>query len=329
MAKECTVCGTVSHSAANFCSNCREELPDKELSVEDQLRIELNNAKKTIQGLNKAIDEKDTKPPVIIVEPQPVQPQPPVTVIEPTITKTETKPFPWAILVVGLALLLVIGGAIGYYSFYVPYAKEKEIQAYDRDAPRYYTFSGENTFLRSSAVSGVDHNILARLPYGSELIFYGQGGDWTEVKWISNQENRAIKGFVFSSFLLNNNDFDVLNNIWGDRDSREIITQARQRRALINYFKDNNLTDWKVYSKNKDAKRNTSFFRKIVNPDSKHNDFAVIIRNDITNERRFLLFSFDDHDETPRLQNVQWAPPTGDIVSVVRIINTYDVTYSQ
>lgn len=57
MSKECLVCKTPNYSAANHCSNCGSELPDKELLEEDKLRIELYEAKTTIQGLNKALAE--------------------------------------------------------------------------------------------------------------------------------------------------------------------------------------------------------------------------------------------------------------------------------
>jgi len=61
MAKECTFCKTINHSAANHCSFCGKELPDKELSVEDKLRLELINANSTIENLNKIIAENQVK----------------------------------------------------------------------------------------------------------------------------------------------------------------------------------------------------------------------------------------------------------------------------
>ncbi|ADQ80176.1 DnaJ central domain protein [Paludibacter propionicigenes WB4] len=57
MSKQCPVCETINHSAANHCSKCGVELPDKELSEEDKLRIELHEANTTIQGLNVALEE--------------------------------------------------------------------------------------------------------------------------------------------------------------------------------------------------------------------------------------------------------------------------------
>lgn len=57
MSKQCQVCKTINHSAANHCTNCGNTLPDKELPEEDKLRIELFEAKETIQGLSRALAE--------------------------------------------------------------------------------------------------------------------------------------------------------------------------------------------------------------------------------------------------------------------------------
>jgi hypothetical protein len=61
MSKQCDVCNTINHSAANHCSNCGNELPGKELSEEDILRVNLHDAKITIQSLNSIIDEKQQR----------------------------------------------------------------------------------------------------------------------------------------------------------------------------------------------------------------------------------------------------------------------------
>jgi competence protein ComGC len=57
MSKQCLVCGNPNPSDANHCIKCGKELPNKELHEEDRLRIELHEAKVTIQGLNKALAE--------------------------------------------------------------------------------------------------------------------------------------------------------------------------------------------------------------------------------------------------------------------------------
>jgi len=55
MAKECLICKTINHSAANHCTTCGNELPDKELLIEEQLRIELHEAKESKKVVEKAL----------------------------------------------------------------------------------------------------------------------------------------------------------------------------------------------------------------------------------------------------------------------------------
>jgi hypothetical protein len=252
--------------------------------------------------------------------------------------KKESRSFPVAILLVGLALLLVAGGLAGYFYFYRPYVT-------DRDAPRYYTFA-TNTFLRSSQMAGVEHNILDKAPYGSELIVYNSdaGSEWASVKW------NNTKGFMSSAFLLPKKDFYILHGIWGDSESRELISTGKCRVALLNYFKSNGFYGtidpqicqevfgvpsfpsdkiWQVFSKEKNSKYNTTYYKRVVDRDSKFTDFAVIITNPDSGQRRFLLFGFSD-DETPSLVYEEPAPPAGDIVSVrqVNYSNSYTPGYA-
>ena len=245
----------------------------------------------------------------------------------------KTKSFPWAVMVVSAILLLGVGGGIVYYMFYLPYKIDKE-------APRYYTFNATNTFLRSSQMSGVDYNVLAKIPYGSELIFYNISSDWANVKW------NSIKGYVHTAYILPKQDFYILNSIFGDSDSKDIINTAKCRIALLNYFKSKGyygvmdpqiiksefnmesfLPDkvWQVFSKMKSSKYNSTYYKRITNKDSKFTDFAVIITNISSQQRKCLLFSFKD-DETPFLEYEENAPQTGDIVSIDIGVNSQDNT---
>jgi hypothetical protein len=243
--------------------------------------------------------------------------------------KKNKKSFPGTILIVGILLLLCVGGAIGYYQYYLPYVT-------DRDAPRYYTYAATNTFLRSSQMSGVDYNILVKIPYGSELIVYNNKSEWSEVKW------NTTKGFISSPLILPKRDFYLLNSIWGDIDSREIINTVKCRMALLGYFKSNgyygvideqirqevftvdSITPdlvWQVFSKQKDSKTNTTYYKRVTDKNSKFTDFAIIIKNPNTSERKCLLFSFSE-DETPHLEYEEYAPATGDIVSIESGVRT-------
>ena len=329
MAKECIVCKTINHSAANHCTNCGNELPDKELTVEDQLRVELHRARKSKEILEKALADaqKEKKPekqdPAVIKKTIVIRKPEPVFAL-PKVAENEKKPFPYTVLYVGLALLLIVGGSVIYFAFYKPYVK-------DRDSPRYYTFSGSITHLRSSQEAGVQYNIVSRLPYGSELILYDYGYEWSKVKWKDPQTQKALKGYISSTFVLPYDDFIILNNIWGDQDSKEIINEARCRKALLNYVKSAGTNVWKVFSKTKGSKPNTIYYGKIKNPTSKYQDFAVIIKNESSGDRRLLLFSFDDEYETPSLVFSEDVLSAGDIVSITynNKTDSFTVTYSK
>jgi len=331
MAKECPNCKSTNPSNANVCMNCGTRFVEiKDLSEEEKLRKQSNEMQETIQLLKKALadaqqnnDSSDESTQGINnLQKQIEEMQSKIDTLQ-NPTKKETppknkKPFPTALLIVGLALLVIVGGLVGYFALYKPYIT-------DRDAPRFYTYTN-GTILRSSEEVGADYNKIGSIPYGSELIVYNNGNMWSDVKWKNNQTNKALKGYISSALILPSEDFKILNNIWGDTDSKDIIVTGKCRLALLNYFKTNNLIGWKVYSKLKSSKTNTSYFPKIINPNSKFSDFAVIIKNDSTNERKCLLFNFDD-DETPHLAYEEQAPLTGDIVSITRNYNPISNTY--
>ena len=102
---------------------------------------------------------------------------------------------------------------MGYFLWYVPYAK-------DRDALRTYVLA-DNVFLRSSPMAGVEYNILEKIPYGSELITYNKNAEWASVKV------NGIEGYMASPYLLTQADFNLLNGVWGDTDSRMCISSSK------------------------------------------------------------------------------------------------------
>lgn len=229
--------------------------------------------------------------------------------------------------------LLVLAGAVGGYFYYNnTYLPEK----IDREAPRYYTFAN-SVVLRSSKSSGADFNKVASLPYGSELITYQHDPEWSQVKVNSvSADGKKPQGYVASPFIMNKNDFYLFNSIWGDVDSKEVIATSKCRIALLNYFKErgyigkitnemlneagihikpNSENQWQVFSKPANSKYNNEYFKRLYDKDSKFTDFAVIIQNISTNERRLLYFYFDD-DETPHLAAELNAPYTGSIKKI-------------
>lgn len=238
------------------------------------------------------------------------------------------------LIIVLLAILLAgVGGYFYYQKVYLP-------EKIDSEAPRYYTVANV-VVLRSSRSSGADFNKVASLPYGTELITYEHDREWSRVK-VNSTSGEKQEGFVSSSYILNKPDFFLLNSIFGNQDSRETIITTKCKVALLNYFKEkgyigkidtqmrtdagisvtpNSENQWQVFTKSKSSKPNTVLYKRLYNRNSQFTDFAVIITNIVSNERRLLYFYFDD-DETPHLLAEQMAPSDGYIVDI-----TYEYDY--
>lgn len=300
--KLCPQCEKENPSSANHCMHCGCALVENEkLDEVNKLHKELDEIKRTNQLLKSALETKlntDVDPPLkkdeppVITEkketvapkvnlPPPVAPKPPVSVVkEPKPASNKKK----GILIILLAsVAIIVFGVIYYFNIYIP-AK------IDRDAPRYYTMA-DKTNLRSSKEAGVDYNRITSLNYGSELITYSHNVDgWSEVK-----DAEGNKGFISSEFLLDKNDFGILNGIFGDQESKQCISTAKCRMALLNYYKTNNLTNsWQVFCRQKELKPNAVFYPRLYNKNSKFTDFAVLIKNTTTGERKILVFGFND-----------------------------------
>lgn len=205
----------------------------------------------------------------------------------------------------GVALAVV--GALIYFMWYVPYAK-------DRDAPRTYVVAN-NVFLRSSRMAGVEYNVLGKIPYGSEVITYSKLGDWAEVK-VNGQE-----GFISSTYLIDSQNFNYLNDIWGDLDTKECIESAKCRLAILDYFKKNRLTSgangWQVFTRPLNQKPNTVFYPRLYDKYSKFTDFIFIAKDNTTGNRVLVCYSFEDSTEEPIFRFSMGAPQEGYIKNVV------------
>ena len=244
------------------------------------------------------------------------------------LTTPPPPPFPWKKLLAAASLLIIVGGAVFYLLWFKPYLE-------DKNAKRYYTFVND-LVMRSSQMAGVDHNIVQKLKYGAELLVYTpnpEAGEWAYVK--ANDQ----KGYVSTQFILPKRDFYELNGIFGDVESKEAISTAKCRKALLLYYQDTinrNMMGkidpeiqkeiygspksreiWQVFSKGKDIKPNTVAFPRFTNPNSKFSDFACIIKNIGTNKRKILLFSFSETGD-PNLVFESDAPDEGYIKSIKR-----------
>ena len=77
-----------------------------------------------------------------------------------------------------------------------------------------------------------------------------------------------------------------------------------------------------MFSKSKNTKPNTTYYKRVSNRSSKFTDFAVIIQNVSSGDRKCLLFAFDD-DETPHLVYEEDAPQIGNIADISLINDPY------
>lgn len=203
-------------------------------------------------------------------------------------------------------VLLAVGGALAYFLWYVPYTK-------DRDAPRMYVVAN-NVFLRSTRMAGVEYNIIGKVPYGTEVITYNILGDWAEVKV------NELEGVIAAPYLLNSYEFILLNDTWGDDDTRDCIESSKCRLAILDYIKSNKISigpyGWQVYTKPLGQKPNTVFYPRIYDKYSKYTDFVFIIKDNQTGNRVLVCYSFEDTTEKPIFRFSVDAPPTGCIKSV-------------
>jgi len=303
--KICPQCEKENPSSANHCMHCGSILVQNEnLDEVNKLHKELDEIKRTNELLKTALEstqktdtplsikkeetsvtrdkseKKDSVEEQVTNHPHPLseQKQRVLTTQKPANNK---KKLTLIFLLVSLAI--IVFGILYYLNVYIP-AK------IDREAPRYYTIA-DKTNLRSSKEAGVDYNRIASLNYGSELITYSHNiVGWSEVK-----DATGNKGFISSEFLLDQIDFGILNGIFGDQESKLCISTAKCRLALFNYFKTNSLnSSWKVFCRQKDLQPNSVFFSRLYNKNSKYTDFAVIIKNTVSGERKILIFGFND-----------------------------------
>ncbi len=211
-----------------------------------------------------------------------------------------------------IIILLFILITFGYFFFF-----------YKSNHSSYYTIV--NTTNLYSKAEETNTFIIAQIPYGSKLIVNTNNSKWSSVEYNNK------KGYIISSHILPQKDFDLLNSIFGNSESYQCVSYPRHRLALLDYYKKNGLyggsdfksgqinkketSSWQVYTKNVNEKNNSVFFPTLYNPNSKFSDFAVIIRNNNTEERLLIYYSFSD-EEVPIFRFDENAPPIGNINSM-------------
>lgn len=368
-APTCPHCGAIlKENVSSEVSNVEEEHIQKSIAIEDNSvdipqsnqyvqpdtvgpdPVQVSEPKATIP--QEEVNQKE-KPPIKKSEPvSPVvgnsAPTYSASVAPPpdSVVYQEAKKSNSTLIAIIVLLALIICGVGGYLYYDNVYLPEK----IDREAPRYYSMANV-IVLRSSRSAGADFNKVASLPYGTELITYEKDNEWARVK-VNSPNGEKQEGFVASQYILNKADFFLMNSIFGNQESKEAIITTKCRIALLNYFKENQYigkidnqmridagistvpnseNQWQVFTKAKDAKPNSVFFKRLYNKDSQFTDFAVILTNSSSGLRKLLYFYFDE-DETPHLLAEQEAPSKGfikdikyeyDFYSASKVINVY------
>ena len=354
--KTCAKCGNENPSSAIHCMKCGCLLvKEADLSEEQKLQKKLEEAEKENELLKSALETlqeklqesgKENEPLKSAPETQSKGTTPPDTSEDNNPEKEETfsdnssskdikddlgfscddSPSNKKLLLLAIALIViagVVGGGIYWYNVYIP-AKR------DAEAPRYYVISS-SLKVRSNTFFDGDANIVGTVSYGTELIVYDSvPGEYFLCKFAPLDakgkviKEQVLEGYVHYDYVLPKNDFFLLNSIFGNDDAKEMLSETRYKKALLEVFKKNNyiggLTEeqagrygfsydllqnkngrFQVFCRNKKAKNNNVYYSRQYRKYSKYTDVAIQLNNlDVSNERLLLYFAFDD-DETPRL----------------------------
>jgi hypothetical protein len=235
-------------------------------------------------------------------------------------------------LYITAASFVLIIGLLFYFLGLKPFLR-------DKNAPRMYSYVNSLVF-RSSPMSGVDYNILDNIKFGSELIVYSNTGEWVNCKY------NGTEGYASNKFLLNKEEFFILNSIFADQNSREIIETAKCRKAILDYFKSNHIIgnlnneiqkelwgepknndQWVIYAKPKNVKPNTVIYPRALSKTSKFTDFGFLITNLANGKRKFILYTFSENEE-PIFVAEQDAPENGDLNKITsKYINGQQYIY--
>lgn len=229
-------------------------------------------------------------------------------------------------IILGVLGVVIVTVVLGYFFWGKDYLR-------DKNATRMYSFA-RSLALRSSPAGGGDYNMIGNIPYGSEILVYDNGTEWVNCK-VNGQE-----GYASPKYMLNKIDFQELNAILADEDTRTAVTQTRFKKALLSYFRSHNIIGkmdeiiqtelyggvstkevWQLSAAAETNVPNTVYFSKYSNQSSKFNDFACIIKNVATSQRKIIMFSFDAN-EFPKFEGEAEAPNTGNIANI-----SYDYDY--
>ena len=97
-----------------------------------------------------------------------------------------------------------------------------------------YVFA-DKLVLRSSKEAGSTTNQRAVLAYGTEVGVESDSAGWSQVR------ANGRSGYVASDYLLSAEDFRLLDGVFADKASREVVNDTKERLALLDFLKRKNL----------------------------------------------------------------------------------------
>lgn len=265
--------------------------------------------------IEEAIDNKLSDTTIPTPPPMPPRPgartNPPVTPPPQRVTPPTKKKKSHAGLIVFLILLFLAILGVGAYFGYQWYE--------DSQYAHYYTYASSLN-LRSSQSAKSKSNIIEALPYGTKLYMVSYGNDWCEVK--ANTGNGKQTGYVSTDYILSESDYYLMDGIFGNSEAREMISEQRCRKALLEYFKDKKyrgyLSDdaykaigqqaysdsrqmWQVSCYSPKSSYNSVYYCREYEKNSKYRDMVVIIsrmQNNVVKERKLVYFYFDSEGKS-------------------------------
>lgn len=193
----------------------------------------------------------------------------------------------------------------------------------DSDGVRSYVYTA-NTELYKSSEDFSENNVLTSLPYGTLVEVASQKGGLSEV------EVDGKEGYVMGNMLLMEDDFKLLDGVWGNAMANECVSIGRYRLAILDYLKASHMQTgregWQLMAKSMDVLPNSVLYPNMDNGYDKFSDFAFVLTNSKTDEMRVAVFSFTD-DGQPKLVYEEQAEKAY-IYSVTYRNGAYRINYS-
>jgi serine/threonine protein kinase len=227
----------------------------------------------------------------------------PPAVVEPT-GKPRKQKRPVYIRVISLILLLLtIGGIWALYNWYTTSVNVS-----------YYVLA-DKLLLRPTKGDDNIQNAIATLRYGTPVQIVekdaftdSEGLTWCKVR----PDGTKNEGYVALNYLAPQGEFKKLDNIFKANDKAQQYTKVAFKKALNIFFEKNNLytktnvndqivisTDWAFDGSAIKVENNIAAVPDLNN--DRREDYVCLLRNNVTNERWLVAFTFQGADEAKQV----------------------------